>query len=127
MVAALTDEGPAARQNRPRGATGLTLLARLAEIHGGRAWVEERPGGGASFRVFLPAVREQPGESHQEPAGDAAAAGVSGVRDERAETVARAIVDAAGEEGDGLFDEAGISPDGRRAGSLEEVRGEVTI
>jgi hypothetical protein len=25
----------------------------LAEIHGGRAWVEERSGGGASFRVSL--------------------------------------------------------------------------
>jgi K+-sensing histidine kinase KdpD len=127
MVAALTEEGPAARQNKPRGATGLTLLARLAEIHGGRAWVEERPGGGASFRVFLPAVREQPGDPHEESAGDAAAAGVSNVRDERAETVARALVSADGEKGNGLFDEAAVSPDGRRGGSLEEVRGEVTI
>jgi two-component system sensor histidine kinase KdpD len=33
---------------------GLTLVARFAQIHGGRAWVEEREGGGASFRVFLP-------------------------------------------------------------------------
>ena len=32
---------------------GLTLVARFAELHGGRAWVEERPGGGASFHVFL--------------------------------------------------------------------------
>jgi signal transduction histidine kinase len=32
---------------------GLSLVVRLAELHGGRAWVEERPGGGASFRVFL--------------------------------------------------------------------------
>ena len=32
---------------------GLSLVARFAELHGGRAWVEERPGGGASFRVFL--------------------------------------------------------------------------
>jgi signal transduction histidine kinase len=23
-------------------------------VHGGRAWVEDRPGGGASFRVYLP-------------------------------------------------------------------------
>lgn len=37
-----------------KGTTGLALLSRLAELHGGRAWVEERPGGGASFRVFLP-------------------------------------------------------------------------
>ena len=33
---------------------GLSLVARLAELHGGRAWVEDRPGGGASFRVLLP-------------------------------------------------------------------------
>jgi signal transduction histidine kinase len=33
---------------------GLSLVARFADLHGGRAWVEERPGGGASFRVFLP-------------------------------------------------------------------------
>jgi signal transduction histidine kinase len=33
---------------------GLTLVARFAELHGGRVWVEDRIGGGASFRVFLP-------------------------------------------------------------------------
>jgi signal transduction histidine kinase len=33
---------------------GLSLVTRFAELHGGRAWVEERAGGGASFRVFLP-------------------------------------------------------------------------
>lgn len=33
---------------------GLSLVARFAELHDGGAWVEERPGGGASFRVFLP-------------------------------------------------------------------------
>lgn len=32
---------------------GLSLVARFAELHGGRAWVEERPGGGACFRVLL--------------------------------------------------------------------------
>jgi len=42
-----------------KGATGLCLLSRLAELHGGRAWVEERPGGGSSFRVFLPDVAQQ--------------------------------------------------------------------
>ncbi|MGZ5291261.1 MAG: PAS domain-containing protein [Actinomycetota bacterium] len=34
---------------------GLSLVARFAEIHHGIAWVEDREGGGASFRVFLPA------------------------------------------------------------------------
>jgi PAS domain S-box-containing protein len=33
---------------------GLSLVARFAQLHGGRAWVEDRPGGGASFRVYLP-------------------------------------------------------------------------
>ncbi|HCO02720.1 MAG TPA: hypothetical protein DIT48_05030 [Actinobacteria bacterium] len=33
---------------------GLSLVARFAELHRGRAWVESRPGGGASFRVFIP-------------------------------------------------------------------------
>jgi PAS domain S-box-containing protein len=33
---------------------GLSLVARFAELHGGRAWVENRDGGGASFRIFLP-------------------------------------------------------------------------
>jgi hypothetical protein len=37
---------------------GLSLVARFAELHGGRAWVEDRQGGGASFRVFLPGQRE---------------------------------------------------------------------
>jgi PAS domain S-box-containing protein len=32
---------------------GLWVVARLAEGHGGRAWVEDRPGGGASFRVVI--------------------------------------------------------------------------
>lgn len=34
---------------------GLSLVRRFAELHGGRAWVEDRQGGGASFRVSLPA------------------------------------------------------------------------
>jgi len=33
---------------------GLSLVARFASIHGGRAWVEDNPSGGASFRVLLP-------------------------------------------------------------------------
>ncbi|MBI4728338.1 MAG: HAMP domain-containing histidine kinase [Acidobacteria bacterium] len=38
----------------PGTGIGLSLVARLAELHGGRAWVQDRPGGGASFRVSLP-------------------------------------------------------------------------
>jgi PAS domain S-box-containing protein len=33
---------------------GLTLVARFTALHGGRVWVEDRPGGGAAFKVFLP-------------------------------------------------------------------------
>lgn len=40
----------------PGSGIGLSLVARFAQLHGGRAWVEDRPGGGASFRVFLPAA-----------------------------------------------------------------------
>ncbi|HEX6845279.1 MAG TPA: PAS domain-containing protein [Actinomycetota bacterium] len=47
-------QGPDAPQHSPGVGVGLTLVRRFAELHGGRAWVEERAGGGASFRVFLP-------------------------------------------------------------------------
>ena len=41
---------------------GLSLVARFAELHGGRAWVFDRPEGGAAFRVFIP-----PGEAPSGP------------------------------------------------------------
>jgi PAS domain S-box-containing protein len=40
----------------PGTGVGLSLVAEFARAHGGRAWVEDRPGGGSSFRVFFPAV-----------------------------------------------------------------------
>jgi PAS domain S-box-containing protein len=46
--------GRAAR-NLPGSGIGLSLVARFAELHGGRAWIEDRAAGGASFRVYLPA------------------------------------------------------------------------
>jgi signal transduction histidine kinase len=39
---------------RPGTGVGLALVAQFAELHGGRAFVADNPGGGASFRVFLP-------------------------------------------------------------------------
>jgi two-component system, OmpR family, sensor histidine kinase MtrB len=33
---------------------GLALVAQFASLHEGAAWVEDRAGGGASFRVLLP-------------------------------------------------------------------------
>ena len=41
-------------EHSPGVGVGLSLVRRFAELHGGRAWVEDRPGGGSSFRVFLP-------------------------------------------------------------------------
>lgn len=38
----------------PGSGIGLSLVSRFAEMHGGRAWVQEREGGGSSFRVLLP-------------------------------------------------------------------------
>lgn len=38
---------------------GLSLVSRFALLHGGNAWVEDRAGGGAAFRVFLPDKREE--------------------------------------------------------------------
>jgi PAS domain S-box-containing protein len=38
----------------PGSGIGLALVAQFASLHGGRAWVQDRPGGGASFRVHLP-------------------------------------------------------------------------
>jgi PAS domain S-box-containing protein len=46
--------GPAAPDHAPGVGIGLSLVARFAELHGGRAWLEERDGGGSSFRVLLP-------------------------------------------------------------------------
>jgi PAS domain S-box-containing protein len=47
-------QGPGASAHAPGVGIGLSLVARFAELHGGRAWVQDRPGGGASFRVLLP-------------------------------------------------------------------------
>jgi PAS domain S-box-containing protein len=38
----------------PGSGVGLALVAQFASLHDGRAWVEDRAGGGASFRVLLP-------------------------------------------------------------------------
>ena len=46
-------QGPGAPEHSPGVGVGLTLVARFAELLGGRAWVQDREGGGASFRVFL--------------------------------------------------------------------------
>ena len=47
-------QGPDAPQHSPGVGVGLTLVRRFAELHGGRAWIEDRTGGGSSFQVFIP-------------------------------------------------------------------------
>ncbi|HEX8133153.1 MAG TPA: ATP-binding protein [Actinomycetes bacterium] len=46
--------GPSAASHSPGSGVGLALVRRLAGLHGGRAWVEPRAGGGACFQVLLP-------------------------------------------------------------------------
>jgi two-component system sensor histidine kinase KdpD len=48
------NRGPSMLSATPGAGIGLALVARFAAVHGGRSWVEDRPGGGASFRVLLP-------------------------------------------------------------------------
>ena len=47
-------QGPSISPHAPGVGVGLSLVSRFAELHGGRAWVEDRAGGGAAFRVYLP-------------------------------------------------------------------------
>ena len=48
------EHGPMTSVHNPGVGVGLSLVARFTELHGGRVWVEEREGGGASFRVLIP-------------------------------------------------------------------------
>ena len=54
------ERGLNAATHAPGSGIGLTLVARFAELHGGRAWAEEREGGGASFLVWLPSGSAAP-------------------------------------------------------------------
>jgi PAS domain S-box-containing protein len=63
-------QGPIRSPHSPGTGIGLSLVARFAELHGGRAWVEDRPGGGASFRVFIPDRSLVAPTETDEPAGE---------------------------------------------------------
>jgi PAS domain S-box-containing protein len=55
------NRGPSILSLTPGAGIGLALVARFAAVHGGRSWVEDTPGGGASFHVLLPdCVRDAP-------------------------------------------------------------------
>jgi signal transduction histidine kinase len=45
---------PGMGAHSPGVGIGLSLVARFAELHGGRAWVTDRPGGGSLFQVYIP-------------------------------------------------------------------------
>jgi PAS domain S-box-containing protein len=48
------EHGPMTSVHNPGVGVGLSLVAKFTELHGGRVWVEEREGGGASFKVLIP-------------------------------------------------------------------------
>jgi signal transduction histidine kinase/transcriptional regulator with GAF, ATPase, and Fis domain len=54
----------------PGVGVGLSLVAKFAELHGGRAWLQDRPGGGASFHVLLPGADPLDPDDAQAPASD---------------------------------------------------------
>jgi PAS domain S-box-containing protein len=48
------ETGSSRNSHSPGTGIGLSLVARFAQLHGGRCWIEDRVGGGCSFKVFLP-------------------------------------------------------------------------
>jgi two-component system sensor histidine kinase KdpD len=51
----------AGREGNPEGVgLGLTICRAIITAHGGRIWVQNRPGGGASFQFALPIEGDSP-------------------------------------------------------------------
>lgn len=48
---------------RPGLGIGLLLVLHLAQLHGGTAWAEDRPGGGSSFQVTFQSLLTDIGQS----------------------------------------------------------------
>jgi signal transduction histidine kinase len=80
-------QGPNAAKRSLGVGIGLSLVARFAQLHGGRAWVGERYGGGAAFHVLLPnavvlngqpaGLPPAPARAGQQPGSPAGAAEVA--------------------------------------------------
>ena len=69
-------QGPTITAHAPGSGIGLALVAQFAGMHGGRAWVQDRPGGGASFHVFLPDAHDpDPATPRERQAGRAGSTG----------------------------------------------------
>ena len=103
--------------------TGLALLSRLAELHGGRAWVEERQGGGASFRVFLPSGAEPAAAEASEAASFGQDAGADAFGDDHAKVVVDATsVAEPADELDAVVDEPEEEPAPARPNPFDALR-----
>jgi signal transduction histidine kinase len=52
---------------------GLYVVRELARLHGGDAWVEDAPGGGARIVIELPAAARAPGFTDEHPSASSVA------------------------------------------------------
>lgn len=54
MKSAIFERFVKGERSRAGTGLGLSLVSEFAQLHGGRAWVEDAPGGGAEFHVTMP-------------------------------------------------------------------------